>query len=138
MFTPPTRGEKITWATYYSLIFLQGIAVLVIPPQTIEGPLSTPLTFAWGIFLTVAVIPAIASINGRFKWEYTTLPLVIAGMGIYVLALWSLVPATPTRAAQALAITALTVGIARRWFDRRRMVKADKQRANRRRDGPKG
>lgn len=131
MFTPPTRGEKITWTMFYSLITAQGLAVLIVPPQTIETPLSGPLTSLWGALLVVAIVPTIGAARTRYKWEYTGLLPVIAGMAVYALTLWSLVPATPTRTAQALAITALTVGLGRRWLDRRRLVIQDTTRTQR-------
>lgn len=104
------------------------------PPRTIEGPLGEWLTLAWGIFLAVAIIPAIASVKGKYKWEYATLPLVIAGVGIYAAMIWYLTLDTPTRAAQAFIITALAVGLFNRWLERRQRVKRDEQRTQARAD----
>lgn len=134
MFTPPTRGEKLTWTAFYTVIAASGFVVLIMPPKTIEGPLGDWLTLAWGIFLTVALIPAIGSIKGKYKWEYVTLPLVIAGVGIYALMAWHLTWDTPTRAAQALTISALVIGLFNRWLERRQRVKRDKQRSQTRAD----
>lgn len=136
MFTPPTRCEKLSWAAFYGTITAAGILVLTMPPRTIEGPLGDAITLSWGVFLTVSIVPTTASIKGKYKWEYAALPIVIGGVLIYAATIWYLAIDTPTRAAQATLITALAIGVFRRWMDRKRMVKADKQRAHRRRDGP--
>lgn len=136
MFTPPTRGEKLSWAAFYGLITIAGLLVLTMPPRTIDGPLGELITLAWGVFMTVAIVPTITSIKGRYKWEYAALPLVIGGILIYAATIWYLVLDTPTRAVQATLITALAIGVFRRWMGRRRLVKADKKRTIRRRDGP--
>src|SRR5699024_4484749 len=115
MIVPPTRSEKITWATFYATITLGGILVLALPPRTIGTPLGDLVTLAWGLLLTTAIIPTVSSLHGRYKWEYVTLIPVTAGILIYAGNVWWIVfTATPTRAAQASIITALAIGLFRR------------------------
>ena len=135
MFTPPTPTEKLAWTGFYSIITVAGVIVLTMPPRTIEGPLGEWLTLAWGTFLCVAAIPAVATMTGKYRWEYATLPLVIAGVLIYASMIWHLTAHTPTRLAQALLITALAVALTNRWLHRRRQVQRDQ--ATKIRDDPK-
>src|SRR5690625_6146006 len=107
MFTPPSRPERVTWALFYGVIAAGGALVLIMPPTTIETPLGRLITSFWGFLLLTAVIPAVAAIKGRFKWEYTILPLIISGILIYAATIWSLTLETPTRATQATLTTAL-------------------------------
>ena len=128
MFTPPSTAERYGWATFYGTFAIGGATVLAMPPRTIEGPLGQYLTLAWGILWVAAIIPAIASLYNRYRIEYPAILLVTAGVAIYAANIWAQVPSTPTRATQALTVTALAIGLSLRWWNRRRLVHRDKQR----------
>ena len=128
MFTPPSTAERYGWATFYGTFAIGGATVLAMPPRTIEGPLGQYLTLAWGILWVAAIIPAIATFHNRYKIEYPTILLVLAGVAIYAANIWAQVPDTHTRATQALTVTALAIGLSLRWWNRRRLVHRDKQR----------
>ena len=49
MFTPPTKPERLGWATFYGIFAAGGAVVLTSPPRTIGGPLGDILTTVWGI-----------------------------------------------------------------------------------------
>lgn len=131
MFTPPTRSERLGWATFYGVFTVGGVVVLTIPPRTIEGPLGELLTLVWGLLWVTAIIPAVASLYNRYKIEYPTILLTLAGVAIYAFNIWAQVPDTHTRATQGLTVTALAIGLSLRWLDRRRLVRRDRQRNTR-------
>ena len=128
MFTPPTKLERLGWATFYGIFALGGITVLTIPPRTIESPLGDALVIIWGLLWVTAIVPAIASLYNRYSIEYPAILLVTAGVAIYAANIWAQVPDTLTRATQALTVTALAVGLTLRWLNRRRIVAWDRRR----------
>src|SRR5690625_354364 len=122
MFTPPSKPERLGWATFYGIFAVGGAVVLIIPPRTIGGPLGDILTTVWGILWVSALIPAWASLYNKYRIEYPTIMLVTAGVAIYAANIWAQVPDTLTRATQALTVTALAVVLTLRWLNRRRLV----------------
>ena len=128
MFTPPSKPERLGWATFYSIFAAGGAVVLTSPPRTIGGPLGDILTTVWGILWVSALIPAWASLYNKYRLEYPAILLVTAGVAIYASNIWTQVPETPTRATQALTVTALVVCLSLRWLNRRRLVAWDKNR----------
>src|SRR5690625_3285192 len=128
MFPPPSKPERLGWATFYGIFAVGGAVVLIFPPRTIGGQLGDILVTVWGILWVAAIIPAIATFHNRYKIEYPTILLVLAGVAIYAANIWAQVPDTHTRATQALTVTALAIGLSLRWWNRRRLVHRDKQR----------
>lgn len=131
MFIPPTTPERVGWAAFYGVFAVGGVIVLTIPPRTIETPLGDTLIIVWGILWVTAIISTIAALYDRYKIEYAALLPVIAGAAIYAANIWAQVPETPTRATQALTVTALTIGLSLRWWNRRRLFMWDKRRTAR-------
>src|SRR5690625_2944937 len=109
MFTPPSKPERLGWATFYSIFAVGGAVVLISPPRTIGGPLGDILITVWGILWVSALIPAWASLYNKYRLEYPTITLVTAGVAIYAANIWAQVPDTPTRATPALTVTALPI-----------------------------
>lgn len=128
MFTPPSKPERLGWATFYGIFAVGGAVVLIIPPRTIGGALGDILTTVWGILWVSALIPAWASLYNKYRVEYPTITLVTAGVAIYAANIWAQVPGTHTRVTQALTVTALAVGLTLRWLNRRRLVAWDRHR----------
>ena len=126
MFTPPSKPERLGWATFYGIFAVGGAVVLIIPPRTIGGALGDILTTVWGILWVSALIPAWASLYNKYRVEYPTITLVTAGVAIYAANIWAQVPGTHTRVTQALTVTALAVVLTLRWLNRRRLVAWDK------------
>src|SRR5690625_1765758 len=135
MFTPPSKPERLGWATFYSIFAVGGAVVLISPPRTIGGPLGDTLITVWGILWVSALIPAWASLYNKYRVEYPAITLVTAGAAIYAANIWAQVPDTPTRATQALTVTALAIGLTLRWLNQRRLVEWDRKR-NARADPP--
>ena len=128
MFPPPSKPERLGWATFYGIFAVGGAVVLIFPPRTIGGALGDLLVTVWGILWVSALIPAWASLYNKYRVEYPTILLVTAGVAIYAANIWAQVPGTLTRATQALTVTALAVGLTLRWLNRRRLVAWDKNR----------
>jgi predicted membrane channel-forming protein YqfA (hemolysin III family) len=125
MFTPPTLGERLAWAGFYAWAVVAGLYIIIYPPIRLGEPTGPWLTILWGLLLVSAVVPMVASLNGKFKWEYAALPLVIAGVAAYAAKVWYFTWFNPTDGAKAALLTALTLGLWRRWLDRRALVKQD-------------
>lgn len=128
MFPPPSKPERLGWATFYGIFAVGGAVVLIFPPRTIGGALGDILVTVWGILWVSAIVPAIASLYNRYRIEYPAILLVTAGVAIYAANIWAQVPGTHTRTTQALTVTALAVGLTLRWLNRRRLVAWDKNR----------
>ena len=128
MFPPPSKPERLGWATFYGIFAVGGAVVLIFPPRTIGGQLGDILVTVWGILWVTAIVPAIASLYNRYRIEYPAILLVTAGVAIYAANIWAQVPDTHTRATQALTVTALAVVLTLRWLNRRRLVAWDKNR----------
>ena len=126
MFPPPSKPERLGWATFYGIFAVGGAVVLIFPPRTIGGQLGDILVTVWGILWVTAIVPAIASLYNRYRIEYPAILLVTAGVAIYAANIWAQVPDTHTRATQALTVTALAVVLTLRWLNRRRLVAWDK------------
>src|SRR5699024_12330825 len=88
MFPPPSKPERLGWATFYCIFAVGGAVVLIIPPRTIGGPLGDILVTVWGILWVSALIPAWASLYDKYREEYHTLLLVTARVAIYAATIW--------------------------------------------------
>ena len=121
---PPTRGEALIRALMYAFMSASGTWVLVTPPVTIEGIIGTASTIAWGALLVFSAVAAVSSWLGRWRVEYAVLPLLIAGLAIYALAVWTDVPSTITRGPQACILTAFTMGLGTRLMTLHRLAKS--------------
>src|SRR5690625_4119525 len=128
MFPPPSKPERLGWATFYGIFAVGGAVVLALPPRTTGGQLADILVTVSGILWALALTPAWASLYNKYRVEYPTILLVTAGVAIYAANIWAQVPDTLTRATQALTVTALAVGLTLRWLNRRRLVAWDRKR----------
>lgn len=123
---PPTKLESIFRALAYMLLAAAGVWVLIAPPLTIQGYLGW-LTTVWGCCLLTAFIASLAAFKRRYRVEYMALPLTVTGVIIYSYTLWMLVPETPTRAPQALIVTAMVAVLIIRLISLHRLVTAWKE-----------
>src|SRR5690625_2372741 len=89
MFTPPSKPERLGWATFYGIFAVGGAVVLISPPRTIEGPLGNILITVWGILWVSALIPAWACLYNKYRLEYPTITLVRGGVAIYAANIWA-------------------------------------------------
>src|SRR5690625_2755471 len=83
MFPPPSKPERLGWATFYGIFAVGGAVVLIFPPRTIGGALGDLLVTVWGVLWVSALIPAWASLYNKYRVEYPTILLVTAGVAIY-------------------------------------------------------
>src|SRR5690625_5424567 len=128
MFPPPSKPERLGWATFYGIFAVGGAVVLIFPPRTIGGSLGDILVTVWGILWVLALNPAWAYLYNKYRVEYPTILLSTAGVAIYAANIWAQVPGTHTRTTRAPTVTAMAVGLTRRWLNRRRPVAWDKNR----------
>src|SRR5699024_4616182 len=122
MFPPPSKPERLGWATFYCIFAVGGAVVLAFPPRTIGGSLGDILVTVWCILWVSALIPARASLYNKSRIQYPTILLVPAGRATYAASLRAETPGTHTTTTQALTVTALAVGLTLRWLTRRRLV----------------
>ena len=124
--------HRVTYAAAYLGTLLFGAASITLTPVTISGALGgDAAVYVWATLAALGGLGGlVACILARSHVELVALPLVIGGMGGYVVAVWSLVGAeTITRAPQALALAVLVllwlaravVVVARVWMGRRRV-----------------
>src|SRR5699024_1161936 len=104
MFPPPSKPERLGWATFYCIFAVGGAVVLIIPPRTIGGSLGDILVTVCGILWVSALTPAWASLYNNYRVEYPTILLVTAGVATYAANIWAQVPGTHTRVTQALTV----------------------------------
>src|SRR5699024_4966383 len=76
MFPPPSKPDRLGWATFYGIFAVGGAVVLAFPPRTIGGSLGDILVTVWGILWVLALIPAWASLYDKYRVEYPTILLV--------------------------------------------------------------
>lgn len=124
---PPTRGEARVRALAYAFMAASGTWVLITPPVTIQGTIGAAFTVAWGVLLALGAVAAVAAWRMKWRVEYAVLPLLIAGVAIYALAVWTGVPTTVTRGPQASVLTAFTLGLGPRLLALRRLAQTKEQ-----------
>lgn len=102
--TPPWAHRTLyaVRAAAYSSGLAAGFGALVLTPTSIADALSTALTDTWGIIAMLgAGIALYGAMRERYRWEAAGLPLLGAGMLVYGITVWSLLPSVPTRLAQS-------------------------------------
>lgn len=114
--TEPQLVERVLRATRYIVIVLAGVAALVLTPRTIEGALGAGFTLLWSSVAFVgSVLAAYGTLANRYRIELSAIWLVAGGVSAYGVTVWALAfTTTPTRATQALLVTALVLGLCAR------------------------
>lgn len=110
-------GERALRTGAYWMIAAAGFASLIWTPVTIQAVLGATMVTIWSILLMVGGLgAAIASTFEHWLAEIPAIPIILAGLAIYLVALWSLTAAGEvTRLAQACAITAYALSLGARW-----------------------
>lgn len=105
-------------ALLYSICVVMGMGAVWLTPQSVSSRLPGALTDVWGL---LAVAGAVGCLTGalarRYRWELTTLPLLIGAVVIYAWTSWDAVTDTITRTANAAAVTGLVLALAIRYVD---------------------
>lgn len=119
---PPGKSEAVFRSLCYLALGVAGVWVLLDPPSTVEGTIGVVLTFVWGACMLSAFIGSVASLRRRYRVEYMSLPLTIAGVAIYAYTIWLQVADLSTRGPQALIVTAIAFCLAGRFTTLHRLV----------------
>lgn len=117
----PTRWESRVRAGAYAFAFAAGTWVLITPPRTIEGTIGVLSTVAWGVLLLPASVVMVFAWRGKWRPEYALLPLLVAGVTVYAVAVWASVWETITRGPQACTISALALALLARFMQLRKL-----------------
>lgn len=112
------RVLSVLRALLYGMSVVMGVGAVWLTPVTVSERLPAVLTDAWGV---LAVGGALGCLTGaltrRYRWELTSLPLLIGATLIYALTVWDIATDAPTRTAQAAAITSLMLAFSIRYVD---------------------
>lgn len=107
----------LRFALYLALL-ASGVGAVWLTPATLSTRLPTFITDLWG---ALAVAGAVVALYGaatlRYRWEVSALPFIAAAVLIYAATIWDITATTPTRLAQASAITALLFALLIRYVD---------------------
>lgn len=100
-------GERSIRTGAYWMIAVAGLASLVRTPVTIQAALGSTMVTVWGVFLLAGgLAAAIAATAERWLYELPAIPIVITGLGLYLVALWSItIDGEITRLTQTSLIT---------------------------------
>lgn len=119
------RHLKVFYLAVYLVTVGVGIATLIIPPSSIEGPLGPLLTRFWAGLLAVGGLAAAAAVLPGWWWvERAAMWLILTGSGIYasiVVYLQAVAPPGSSRWTQlgfitlAAAVFILRLILTRRW-----------------------
>lgn len=114
----------------YTAVTAGGFGTLLFTPQTIEAVLGPWVTTLWSVLLIGGgLVAAVGSMCQRWDLEYPALPFAMAGMAIYLVALWSITfDDNMSRSGQTLLITAFAFTLAVRWLDLRVLARSRRKR----------
>ncbi len=100
------RVQRVVFTLVYGALALAGVAVLRQPPTSIEGQIGQGLSLAWGGFLTLTGLAAVAVLPGWWWLEKLGGMAGTTGLVIYAATTFSLHFAEPSgnRLPQALVI----------------------------------
>jgi hypothetical protein len=128
--TPTYPAARVLRTAGYTAVAAGGFGTLLYTPQTIESVLGESVTTLWSVLLIVGgVAAALGSVSQRWDLEYPGLPFVLAGMGIYLVALWSITADdTLSRSGQTLLLTAFAFMLAARLVDLRALARSRRKR----------
>lgn len=117
----PTWARRLLYvlrALLYGLCLVMGVGAVWLTPQSVSIRLPGFLTDVWGVLAVVgSVVCLIGALVRRYRWELTALPLLAGAAVIYAWTIWDAVPDTPTRTAQAGAVSSLLLALAIRYVD---------------------
>ncbi|MFM9261469.1 hypothetical protein ACKAMS_22790 [Rhodococcus sp. 5A-K4] len=110
----------------YAGVTVAGFASILWTPRTIADVLVGGTSTAWGIFLLVGgAVCTFASITERYLIEHPAILLVIAGLCLYLVALWEItLDGELSRLTQTAVITAYALHLFARHVQLRRLAGA--------------
>lgn len=116
--------ERSLRTSAYWMVGVAGLASLVWTPRTIEAELGPVMVSIWACFLLIGGLSAaIASTLERWLIEMPAIPMVLTGLALYLVALWSItIDGEVTRLAQTTLITAYALHLAARWLQLRALA----------------
>lgn len=114
----------------YTAVMAGGFGTAIYTPGSIEDVLGPAVTTLWSVLLIGGgLVAAVGSISQRWDLEYPALPFALAGMSIYLVALWSItLDDNLSRSSQTFLITAFAFVLAARWFDLRVLARSRRKR----------
>lgn len=114
----------------YTAVAAGGFGTLFFTPDSIESVLGAPVATLWSVLLIVGgLAAAVGSLCERWDLEYPALPFALAGMAIYLIALWSITfDDNLSRSGQTLLLTAFAFTLAVRWLDLRALARSRRKR----------
>jgi len=105
-------------ALLYGICLVMGIGAVWLTPQSVSIRLPGTLTDIWGMLAVAGAVGCLCgALMRRYRWELTSLPLLIGAVVIFAWTIWDAVADTPTRTAQAAAVTSLLLALAIRYVD---------------------
>src|SRR5699024_8718337 len=94
MFPPPSKPERLGWATFYGIFAVGGAVVLIFSPRSIGGERGDILVTVWRILWVLPLIPASASVYNTYRIESPSTLRVTAAVAISAANIWAQVPGT--------------------------------------------
>lgn len=110
-------SERTLRTGSYWMVAVAGIGSLLWTPKTIAAALGGPMVTVWSILLLLGgLLAAVSATLERWLAEIPALPIIITGLGIYLVALWSIaLDGEWTRITQTVLITGYAFHLASRW-----------------------
>ena len=134
---PPVGDfERFGRTMSHAIAAAGGLGAILWPPTTVGADIGAIPPGVWGVALLVGgIIAAVASQTQRYLIEWPATIVIIIGLILYLVALWSVIAdGNPSRSAQAFLITAYAFKLVSRTEHLRRLAGALKD--IRRLDGP--
>lgn len=95
---------------FYAFAAVSGFGALFLTPTSLSSTITSYITKAWGgTVLLFALIAIVGVVLEQYRLEFVALPFIVAGVVIYAFTIWFNVPETPSRLAQAGALSALAI-----------------------------
>lgn len=105
-------------AALYVMCLIMGVGAIWLTPMTVSDRLPDFITDLWGVIAVAGATGALfGAVSRRYRWEMTSLPLIIGAVMIYAITVWDIATDAPTRLAQASAVTALLLSLTVRYID---------------------
>lgn len=118
-----SRSELCFRGIGYLILGIAGPWVFLSPPITFPGDWGVGIAITWGILILASFVAGFASFYGRYRIEMITLPLIIAALLAYAFSITYLVPAMPSRGAQALTLLAFAFMLASRFINTMKLAR---------------
>lgn len=110
----------------YAVVTVSGIASILWTPRTIADVLGAGTATVWGVFLLLGgALCMFASVTERYLIEHPAILLVVAGLCLYLVALWEItLDGELSRLTQTSVITAYALHLLARHVQLRRLAGA--------------